>query len=47
MDGRDPRPPAGWDDDSEEPRSPDGGATVAAKDGESKDKPIGGPAGQH
>jgi cell division protease FtsH len=46
MDGREPRPPAGWDDDSD-PRSPDGGATASAKEGESKDKPIGGPAGQH
>ena len=47
MEGRDPRPPAGWDDDSE-PGSPDGGAPATAKEpGEPKDKPIGDPAGQH
>jgi len=46
MQGRDPRPPAGWDDDSE-PGSPEGGAPATAKEGDSKDKPIGDPAGQH
>ncbi len=47
MEGRDPRPPAGWDDDSE-PGSPDGGAPATAKEpGGPKDKPIGDPAGQH
>ena len=45
MEGRDPRPPAGWDND--EPDSPGGGAPAAAKEGATKDKPIGGPAGQH
>jgi cell division protease FtsH len=44
MEGRDPRPPAGWDDDSS-PSKPSGGAT--AEDDVSGESPIGGPAGQH
>jgi cell division protease FtsH len=46
MEGRDPRPPAGWDDDSEAGR-PSGGKT--AEDGKDVggEAPIGGPAGQH
>ncbi|MCB1802602.1 MAG: ATP-dependent metalloprotease, partial [Gammaproteobacteria bacterium] len=43
MDGRDPRPPAGWDDDS--PMRP-GGGQPAGED-VSGEAPIGGPAGQH
>ena len=46
MEGRDPRPPAGWDDDSHAPRP--GGGARATDDGEvSGESPIGGPAGQH
>jgi len=55
MEGRDPRPPAGWG--GSEPKSPDGGAPAGAEDtaskesgsqdSGSKDKPIGDPAGQH
>jgi len=45
MDGRDPRPPAGWGDS--EPGSPSGGAPAADGEETSKDKPIGDPAGQH
>jgi len=45
MEGRDPRPPAGWNDDSDS--GPDGGSSVKADDADSKDAPIGGPAGQH
>jgi cell division protease FtsH len=48
MEGRDPRPPAGWDDDSQ---AKPGGGTGAEADSESTDAdgeaPIGGPAGQH
>jgi cell division protease FtsH len=46
MEGREPRPPAGWDDDSETGR-PSGGAT--AEDGKdvAGEPPIGDPAGQH
>jgi cell division protease FtsH len=45
MEGRDPRPPSGWDDDSQ-PGGPS--ATGDEKDSkDSKDKPIGDPAGQH
>jgi cell division protease FtsH len=48
MEGRDPRPPAGWDDDSQ---AKPGGGTGAEADSESTDtdgeSPIGGPAGQH
>ena len=46
MEGRDPRPPAGWSDDSE-PGHPSGGAP--ADDGKTSggESPIGGPAGQH
>jgi cell division protease FtsH len=44
MEGRDPRPPAGWDDDSH--ASPGGGAPVEGEDA-GADAPIGGPAGQH
>ena len=42
MEGRDPRPPSGWDDDSQ-PGGPS--ATTGEKD--STDGPIGDPAGQH
>ncbi len=43
MGGRDPRPPSGWDDDSQA-----GGPSSSTKDNkDSKDTPIGGPAGQH
>ena len=44
MEGRDPRPPSGWDDDSQ----PGSGGSAPADTGEaSGDNPIGGPAGQH
>ena len=45
MEGRDPRPPAGWDDSSDS----DAGGGAAADKGKdaSGDAPIGGPAGQH
>ena len=46
MEGRDPRPPAGWGGTSE-PGSPGGGAPATADEGKSKDSPIGDPAGQH
>ena len=42
MEGRDPRPPSGWDDDSQP-----GGPSADAGEDKSKDAPIGGPAGQH
>jgi len=42
MEGRDPRPPSGWDDDSQ-PGGPS--ATTGEKD--PGDSPIGDPAGQH
>ena len=43
MEGRDPRPPSGWDDDSQA-----GGPSSSSKDSkDAKDTPIGGPAGQH
>ncbi|MCB1925707.1 MAG: ATP-dependent zinc metalloprotease FtsH, partial [Gammaproteobacteria bacterium] len=45
MEGRDPRPPAGWDDDSH--ARPGGGAHASEDDGVSGEAPIGGPAGQH
>jgi len=45
MEGRDPRPPAGWDDDSQE--RPGGGAATGDGDEASGEAPIGGPAGQH
>jgi cell division protease FtsH len=48
MEGRDPRPPAGWDDDSQ---AKPGGGTGAETDSETAkpegESPIGGPAGQH
>ena len=48
MEGRDPRPPAGWDDDSQ---AKPGGGTGAEDDKETAkpegESPIGGPAGQH
>jgi cell division protease FtsH len=44
MEGRDPRPPAGWDDDSE--ARPGGGAKTGDGD-EAGEPPIGDPAGQH
>jgi cell division protease FtsH len=47
MEGREPRPPAGWDDDSR--TKPGGGAGVeAGDDGKPEgEPPIGDPAGQH
>ena len=45
MEGRDPRPPAGWDDDSQ-PR-PGGGAKADTGENPDGEAPIGGPAGQH
>ena len=46
MDGRDPRPPTGWGDDSGD--TPGGNAPSAeAKEDDKAEKPIGGPAGQH
>jgi cell division protease FtsH len=44
MEGRDPRPPAGWDNDASPPE-PGGGE--AAEDLGGGESPIGGPAGQH
>ncbi len=49
MAGREPRPPAGWNDDSTTPGS-GGNATTTAPDEKPSDNkagPIGGPAGQH
>jgi len=45
MQGREPRPPAGWDDDSHE--RPGGGAAAEQGKDVSGEAPIGGPAGQH
>ncbi len=45
MEGRDPRPPAGWDDSSDSDAG--GGATADEGKDASGDAPIGGPAGQH
>ncbi len=46
MEGRDPRPPAGWGDDSGD--TPGGNAPSAeVKEDDKAEKPIGGPAGQH
>jgi cell division protease FtsH len=46
MEGRDPRPPAGWGDDSGD--TPGGNApSTEAKEDDKAEKPIGGPAGQH
>jgi len=46
MEGRDPRPPKGWGDDSGD--NPGGNAPSAkAKEDDKAEKPIGGPAGQH
>ncbi|MGA0960814.1 MAG: ATP-dependent zinc metalloprotease FtsH [Sedimenticolaceae bacterium] len=46
MEGRDPRPPTGWGDDSGD--TPSGNAPSAkAKEDDKAEKPIGGPAGQH
>ena len=46
MEGRDPRPPKGWGDDSG--GTPGGNAPSAkAKEDDKAEKPIGGPAGQH
>ncbi|HPE78359.1 MAG: ATP-dependent zinc metalloprotease FtsH [Sedimenticolaceae bacterium] len=45
MAGRDPRPPAGWDDDTH--ARPGGGATAEDSKDVSGEAPIGGPAGQH
>ena len=45
MAGRDPRPPAGWDDDTH--ARPGGGATADDGKDVSGEAPIGGPAGQH
>ncbi|MGD8957275.1 MAG: ATP-dependent zinc metalloprotease FtsH, partial [Chromatiaceae bacterium] len=46
MEGRDPRPPAGWNDDSE-PGRPSGGAPADDSKASGGETPIGGPAGQH
>jgi cell division protease FtsH len=46
MEGRDPRPPAGWSDDSE-PGRPSGGAPAGDGEASGGETPIGGPAGQH
>jgi cell division protease FtsH len=45
MEGRDPRPPAGWDDSSDSDSS--GGASAEEGEDAGSDAPIGGPAGQH
>ena len=45
MEGREPRPPAGWDDSSDS--DPGGGAAADEGKDASGDAPIGGPAGQH
>jgi len=45
MEGREPRPPAGWDDSSDSDAG--GGATADEGKDASGDAPIGGPAGQH
>ena len=45
MEGRDPRPPAGWDDDSQ--ARPGGGAKAGDEGEAGGEAPIGGPAGQH
>jgi cell division protease FtsH len=45
MEGRDPRPPAGWDDDS--PAKPGGGTGAESDETTEGESPIGGPAGQH
>ena len=46
MEGRDPRPPTGWGDDSGD--TPGGNAPSAeVKEDDKAEKPIGGPAGQH
>ena len=42
MEGRDPKPPAGWDDT---PTSPSGGGK--ARDRDKPEAPIGKPASQH
>ncbi|MEX1198710.1 MAG: ATP-dependent zinc metalloprotease FtsH [Pseudohongiellaceae bacterium] len=53
MEGRKPRPPAGWSDDGDSSGSApatadeDDGAADTATDDDRKDKPIGGPAGEH
>ncbi len=47
MEGREPRPPAGWDDDSEAGRPSGGSKAEGGKDDVSGESPIGGPAGQH
>ena len=44
MDGKDPRPPSGWDDDESDE---DGGTPVAEKTEDKGDDPVGDPAGQH
>ncbi len=45
MEGRDPRPPAGWDDDSS--TKPGGGTGAESDKATEGESPIGGPAGQH
>jgi cell division protease FtsH len=45
MEGRDPRPPSGWNDDT--PAGPDAGVKADPDKDKSTDSPIGGPAGQH
>lgn len=42
MAGNDPRPPSGWNDDS-----PAGGSPTSTGEDDTKNAPIGGPAGQH
>ena len=42
MEGRDPRPPSGWDDDSQP-----GGPSATTGEDKPEDGPIGDPAGQH
>jgi cell division protease FtsH len=45
MDGKEPRPPADWDDS--EPTTPDSGDSTTKDTGAKPDSTIGGPAGQH
>jgi cell division protease FtsH len=47
MQGRDPQPPEGWDDDSSASGSGGGNADAEVIDEKPSKPPIGGPAGQH
>jgi len=47
MAGREPRPPTGWDDDSEAGRPSGGSKAEDDKNDVGGESPIGGPAGQH